>query len=329
MTVKQHAVVASDLTKRYGTHDVLRGVDLLVPMGSVSAILGPNGAGKTTTVRILATLARPDTGSALVAGYDVVRQRRLVRRRIGLVGQYPAVDEELTGRANLRMFARLYHLPRVQAVSVTHRLLERFELTDAADRLVKMYSGGMRRKLDIAASLILEPTVLFLDEPTAGLDPRARDEVWATIRAIAARGTSVILTTQYLDEADHLADQVTVIDAGRVVVSDTPQRLKGHVGGSSVEVVVSRVETLDEVAREVGRIMNTQPMVSREDRRLSVAVADGPAALGAVARGLTDLGIDLDDIALRRPRLDDVFFHFTGHGAMERAGAPAHAQGGS
>lgn len=312
---KDVAVMASGLVKRYGKREVLHGVDLTVPRGSVTAILGPNGSGKTTTVRILATLTTPDAGRALVAGYDVVRQRQAVRRQIGLVGQYPAVDEKLTGRANLALFARLYHLPRARAAEVGRRLLDRFGLADAADRPVRTYSGGMRRRLDIAAGLILEPAVLFLDEPTTGLDPRSRDEVWAGIRLIAERGTSVILTTQYLDEADRLADQVTVIDDGGVVVSDTPQRLKERVGGSTVEVVASFADDLDRVAREVSRITDAEPMVSRERRRLSVTVSNGSVALGAVARGLTDLAVDLDDIALRRPTLDDVFFHFTGHGA--------------
>lgn len=309
------AVEASGLVKRYGKREVLHGVDVTVPKGSVTAILGPNGAGKTVTVRILATLTTPDAGQATVAGYDVVKQWQAVRRQIGLVGQYPAVDEKLTGRENLAMFARLYHLPRTQAAEVSQRLLDQFGLADAADRPVKTYSGGMRRRLDIAASLILEPAVLFLDEPTTGLDPRSRDEVWASVRMIAERGTSVILTTQYLDEADRLADQITVIDGGSVVVADTPQRLKEQVGGSTVEVVTSFAEDLDRVGREVARITNAEPMVSREQRRVSVAVPNGSVALGTVARVLADLGADLDDIALRRPTLDDVFFHFTGHGA--------------
>lgn len=323
------AVMAAGLVKRYGRREVLHGVDLTVPKGSVTAVLGPNGAGKTTTVRILATLTTPDAGHALVAGHDVVKQRQAVRRQIGLVGQYPAVDEKLTGRANLRMFAQLYHLPRTRAAEVSRRLLEQFGLAEAADRPVKTYSGGMRRRLDIAASLILEPTVLFLDEPTAGLDPRSRDEVWASVRMIAERGTSVILTTQYLDEADRLADQVTVIDGGSVVVSDTPQRLKEQVGGSTVEVVTSSVEDLDRVTQEVCRITDAEPMVSREHRRLSVAVSNGSVALGAVARGLADLSVDLDDIALRRPTLDDVFFHFTGHGTAGPAKTTAPANGES
>lgn len=313
------AVKANSLVKRYGKREVLHGVDLTVPEGSVTAILGPNGAGKTTMVRILATLTTPDAGNATVAGYDVVRQRRAVRRQIGLVGQHPAVDEKLTARENLAMFARLYHLPHAQATEIGRRLLDRFGLADAADRPVRTFSGGMRRRLDIAASLILEPRVLFLDEPTTGLDPRSRDEVWGGVRMIAERGISVILTTQYLDEADRLADQITVVDGGHVVVSDTPRRLKEQVGESTVEVVTSSADDLDSVLREVSRATGAEPTVNRERRRLSVAVADGAVALGAVARGLADLGVGLDDIALRRPTLDDVFFHYTGHGTAGSA----------
>ena len=326
---KDIAVQARGLVKRYGKREVLHGVDLTVPAGSVASILGPNGAGKTTTVRILATLTTPDAGAATVAGHDDARQRQAVRRHNGLVGQYNAVDEKLTGRENLAMFSWLHHLPRAHASEIGCRLLEQFDLTDAADRPVKTYSGGMRRRLDIAASLILEPTVLFLDEPTAGLDPRSRDEVWGSIRAIADRGTSVILTTQYLDEADRLADQIVVIDSGRVVVSDTPQRLKEQVGDSTVEVVTSFSDDLDQVQQLVARVTGVQPSMNRDQRRLSVAVADGPGILGAVARGLTDLGVALDDIGLRRPTLDHVFFHYTGHGTTHADKPNATTDGGS
>ena len=248
------AVRASGLVKHYGTTAALDGFDLEVAAGSVCGLLGPNGAGKTTAVRILATLVRPDSGHAEVAGHDVARDAAAVRRRIGLVGQTAALDESLSGRENLVMFGRLFHLGSTGARQRADELLARFRLEEAADRPVKRYSGGMRRRLDLATSLILAPAVLFLDEPTTGLDPRGRNEVWSAIRALVRAGTTVLLTTQYLDEADQLADRISVVDRGRVIADGTPDELKSRVGGDRLECVVRDVETLEAAAAIVARI---------------------------------------------------------------------------
>jgi ABC-2 type transport system ATP-binding protein len=304
-------IVARGLRKRFGSTEALAGIDLTVPTGTVCALLGPNGAGKTTVVRILATLLPPDAGHARVAGYDVVGDADLVRYRIGLAGQHAAVDEKLAGRDNLRMFGRLYHLPERTARRRADELLEQFGLAEAADRVVKTYSGGMRRRLDLAASLLIAPSVLFLDEPTTGLDPRSRNEVWESIRALVGGGTTVLLTTQYLDEADHLADQIAVIDSGRVVAAGTAAELKGRVGADRLEIVVRAGGDLAAATAAVERATGSKARVAPAARRISVPVRGGSAALIAAVRELDQTGIATDDVALRRPTLDDVFLRLT------------------
>jgi ABC-2 type transport system ATP-binding protein len=305
-------IVARGLHKRFGSAEALRGIDLNVPAGTVCGLLGPNGAGKTTVVRILATLLPPDAGHASVAGYDVVRQADQVRYRIGLAGQHAAVDEQLAGRDNLRMFGRLYHLPEKVARNRADELLEQFGLVDAAERVVRTYSGGMQRRLDLAASLILAPPVLFLDEPTTGLDPRGRIEVWDSVRALVAGGTTVLLTTQYLDEADQLADQIVVVDAGRVIAQGTAAELKARIGGDRLEVVVRDPDELAAAVAAVGRATGSQPQVATAARRISVPVRGGSAALVAAVRELDRAGVLTEDVAVRRPTLDDVFLRVTG-----------------
>ncbi|SCE85767.1 ATP-binding cassette domain-containing protein [Micromonospora chokoriensis] len=306
-------VVAEGLGKRYGPTRALDSFDLAVPAGTVYGLLGPNGAGKTTAVRILATLLRFDAGRASVAGYDVLRQPDEVRARIGLTGQYAAVDETLSGRQNLELFGRLFRLDRRAARQRADELLERFALGDAASRSAGEYSGGMRRRLDLAASLIRTPRVLFLDEPTTGLDPRSRNQVWDLVRALVADGTTVLLTTQYLEEADQLADRISVIDAGRVVAEGSPDELKAMTGGDRVEVVVREAVALTRAARVVASICDAEPDVDPEVRRLSVPVADRVAGLVDVVRALDDAGIAVEDIGLRRATLDEAFLYLTGH----------------
>jgi ABC-2 type transport system ATP-binding protein len=309
------AVLAEDLQKRYGEKRALAGFDLAVPYGTVYGLLGPNGAGKTTAVRIFSTLIRPDGGRAMVGGFDVISQPLAVRRSIGLTGQYAAVDEILTGRQNLEMFGRLFHLGAKRAKARAVELFEQFDLVEAADKGVKEYSGGMRRRLDLAASMILAPRVLFLDEPTSGLDPRGRNEVWNAVRDLVAQGTTVLLTTQYLDEADRLADRIAVIDHGRTIADDTPAVLKGTVGGDGIEVVCRETADMPSVVKVVARVCDGEPETEDEDRRVSGLVTDRVAALTEVARGLQDEGIDVEDIGLSRPTLDDVFLRLTGHRA--------------
>ncbi|MFF9046998.1 ATP-binding cassette domain-containing protein [Streptomyces parvulus] len=308
-----HAVRAEGLEKRYGDKHALDGFDLAVREGTVHGLLGPNGAGKTTAVRILSTLVRLDGGRAEVAGLDVARQPREVRARIGLTGQYAAVDEVLTGRQNLEMFGRLFHLGGRRARARAVELLDRFDLTDAADLGVGEYSGGMRRRLDLAASMILAPSVLFLDEPTTGLDPRSRGEVWESVRALVAGGTTVLLTTQYLEEADKLASRITVIDQGRSIADDTPDGLKNLVGGDRVEVVVAERAELPRVVKVVARVGEGEPETDEETLRVHAPVTDRVSALTEVARTLQDEGVAVEDIGLRRPSLDDVFLRLTGH----------------
>ncbi|MGJ5806145.1 ATP-binding cassette domain-containing protein [Streptomyces europaeiscabiei] len=310
-----YAVRAEGLEKRYGEKRALDGFDLTVREGAVHGLLGPNGAGKTTAVRILATLLRLDGGRATVAGLDVARHPREVRARIGLTGQYAAVDEVLTGRQNLEMFGRLFHLGGKRARLRATELLDRFDLADAADKGVGKYSGGMRRRLDLATSMILAPAVLFLDEPTTGLDPRSRNEVWESVRALVAGGTTVLLTTQYLEEADKLASHITVIDQGRAIADDTPDGLKSTVGGDRVEVVVAERADIPRVVKVVARVSDGEPESDETELRVHAPVTDRVSALTEVARTLRDEGVQIQDIGLRRPSLDDVFLRLTGHRA--------------
>jgi ABC-2 type transport system ATP-binding protein len=302
-------VVAEGLRKSFGDTHALRGLDLSVPRGTVCGVLGPNGAGKTTAVRILATLSVPDAGHARIAGYDVVREASRVRERIGLAGQYAAVDEKLTGRANLRMFGRLYHLPRREAHRRADELLERFGLADAADRQVAGYSGGMRRRLDLITSLILRPEVLFLDEPTTGLDPRSRGEIWDSIRELVADGTTVLLTTQYLDEADHLADDIAVIDHGQVIATGTPDELKATIG-DRLDVTLEDPAALRPAAIVLNTLTGTDPTTT-DANRLTVALPAAGLRLADIVRELDHAGVAAADVSLRRPTLDEVFLRLT------------------
>ncbi|WP_228974178.1 ATP-binding cassette domain-containing protein [Streptomyces sp. DH12] len=322
-----HAIRAEGLRKRYGDKDALDGFDLLVRPGTVHGLLGPNGAGKTTAVRVLATLRRFDAGRAEVAGVDVARHPHRVRGLIGLTGQYAAVDEVLTGRQNLEMFGRLFHLGGRRARLRADELLERFDLVEAADKGVETYSGGMRRRLDLAASMVLAPRVLFLDEPTTGLDPRGRGEVWDAVRDLVAGGTTVLLTTQYLDEADRLASRVTVIDRGRAIADDTPQALKDRVGGDVIEVVAADPADLPRVSAVVARVGEGEVRVDEAERRVHARVRDRVEALTEAARSLRDEAVRVEDIGLRRPTLDDVFLRLTGRAAREAAAGDGAAGG--
>ena len=312
------AILVEDLAKSFGDVHALRGIDLSVPRGTVLGVLGPNGAGKTTAVRILTTLLLPDRGRALVEGHDVVHQAAAVRRSIGLAGQSAAIQEELTGRENLEIIGRLYHLSRPAARSRAVELLEQFELTDAADRPAKGFSGGMQRRLDLAASLVGQPKVLFLDEPTTGLDPRGRLGMWDTIRSLAAAGTTLLLTTQYLDEADELADEIVVIDHGRVIAAGTSEELKSRIGGDVVEFTVPERDRVGDAVAAIAHLGESEPHVDRETGVVSVGVGGrGPDALVEVVRGLDSAGVPTYGLGLRRPSLDDVFLALTGHAAEE------------
>lgn len=314
-------IVAEGLKKSFGKVKALDGVDLAVQPSTVLAMLGPNGAGKTTTIRILTTLLRPDEGRAEVAGHDVVRDAEALRHVIGLAGQYAAVDENLTGFENLEMVGRLYHLPGAEVRRRAGEILERFGLSDAANRTAKTYSGGMRRRLDLGASLVGRPQVLFLDEPTTGLDPRGRIEMWDVIRELVRDGTTLLLTTQYLEEADRLADTIAVIDEGRVIAQGTADELKTRVGG---EVLSLRVSDRAKVPEAAGAVLGLGPGGGKVDNNtgeITLPVgSDGPAILTEAVRRLDAAGVRLSDIALRRPTLDDVFLALTGHAAQEMPG---------
>ncbi|MGW6495495.1 ATP-binding cassette domain-containing protein [Nonomuraea angiospora] len=301
---------AEGLRKRYAATEALKGIDLDVPAGTVCGLLGPNGAGKTTAVRILATLLRPDAGRAEVAGLDVVRDAAPLRFRIGLAGQHAAVDELLTGRRNLELFGRLYHLSRAEARRRAVELLERFELAEAARRPVKEYSGGMRRRLDLAASLIVSPPVLFMDEPTTGLDPRSRMQLWELLLDLVKEGTTLLLTTQYLDEADRLADQIVVLREGVVAAAGSPAELKRQVGGDRVQVVFRDPGDVAAGLRLL-RSAGSPEIESAEGRQVIVPAADGAQSLVRIAGALDAAGIPVEDLALRRPTLDEVFLHLT------------------
>ncbi len=314
----QPAILVEGLTKSFGEVRALRGIDLAVPRGTVLGVLGPNGAGKTTAVRILTTLLLPDSGRALVEGRDVVREAAAVRRSIGLAGQSAAIQEELTGRENLEIIGRLYHLPRPRTRTRATELLEQFGLSDAADRAAKTYSGGMQRRLDLAASLVGQPKVLFLDEPTTGLDPRSRLGMWDIIRSLQADGTTLLLTTQYLDEADELADEIVVIDHGLVIAAGTAGELKGRVGGDVVEFTVPDRSRISDAVASVARIGESEPLADKETGVVSIRVGSrGSDALTEAVRALDAAGVVVRDLALRRPSLDDVFLALTGHAAEE------------
>ncbi|MFF4755134.1 ATP-binding cassette domain-containing protein [Streptomyces sp. NPDC001270] len=310
-TAADAAVTVEGAYKKYGARNALDGLDLVVGRGTVHGVLGPNGAGKTTLVRVLSTLLRPDAGRVEVAGYDVRTQAQEVRHRIGLLGQHAALDEELGGHQNLEMFGRLHHLGARHARVRAGELLERFGLADTGRKAVKRYSGGMRRRLDLAASLIVDPEVLFLDEPTTGLDPRGRAEVWAAVRSLTGGGTTVLLTTQYLEEADQLADRISVVDHGRVVADGTADELKALTGGDRIDVVLRDAGQLD-AALALLPPRGADATVDEDRRLLSVQVTDRMAALSGVVRALETSGIEAADIALRRPTLDEVFLHLTG-----------------
>jgi oleandomycin transport system ATP-binding protein len=312
------AIRAEGLVKRFGRTTALAGVDLAVRTGTVFGLLGPNGAGKTTAVRILATLTVPDGGRATVGGHDVVRDARRVRELIGLTGQYASVDENLTGVENLLLIGRLLGMSRPDARRRARELLADFHLDDAADRAAKTYSGGMRRRLDLAASLVGRPKVLYLDEPTTGLDPRSRNDMWETIRLLVADGASVLLTTQYLDEADQLADEIAVVDHGRVIATGTPEALKARTGAQTLAVRPARVEHLLTVIAVVTELTRVPPEV--DNMMVSVPVTD-PALLPAVVRRLDDLGVSVAELSLRGASLDEVFLALTGHRTLEGTAA--------
>ena len=309
----EFAIEAEGLVKRYGKVTALDGLSLDVPRGTVLGVLGPNGAGKTTAVRILTTLLRPDEGRAIVAGIDVLKHPDRARHQIGLSGQYAAVDEYLTGRENLTIFGQLYHLGGRASKDRAATLLEQFSLTDAGDRPVKTYSGGMRRRLDLAASLIAAPPVLFLDEPTTGLDPRSRLEMWGVIADLVSGGVTLLLTTQYLEEADQLADDIAVIDHGRVIARGTADALKSQVGGERLEVVICQRDRIDDAVAVMLGVGMDKPEADPELRTVSVSTDRGSAALVEAIRRLDERGIEIDDIGMHRPTLEDVFLSLTGH----------------
>jgi ABC-2 type transport system ATP-binding protein len=309
-----HALIEADgLSKKFGKVQALSELTLMLPAGEPVAILGPNGAGKTTLIRMVATLIAPDRGTLVVNGHDVVREPMAVRRMIGLAGQSAAVEEMMTGRENLVMVARLYGQGRAQAVASARRILEQMNLVEAADRRAKTYSGGMRRRLDLGASLVGSPRLLLLDEPTTGLDPVSRNEVWDAVHAMSASGTDIVLTTQYLDEADHLAATIVIIDDGRVIAQGTPNELKSRVGADMVELHTVDVPTMQRAAEVLASLGMAEPSTDPSTRRCSLAAPGGSKLLPIVVRALDDAEVRVEDIALRRPTLDEVFLALTGH----------------
>jgi ABC-2 type transport system ATP-binding protein len=308
-------IEAIGVTKRFGKTHALDGLDLVAQPGQVVAVLGPNGAGKTTLVRAIATLIRPDGGELRVAGHDVRRQAPAVRRLIGLAGQFAAVEPTMTGRENLHMVARLFSQNRREASNNANRVLEQMGLSDAADRLVKTYSGGMRRRLDLGASLVGAPRLLLLDEPTTGLDPRSRIELWDAIRGLVGRGTDVLLTTQYLDEADHLASRIVILDRGRAIANGTPRELKRQIGRNVIDVHARRVKDLPRVEAALGRLDHGETQTDEATRRVSVPVDAGADRLRDALDALESVGAEVDDVSLRQPTLDEVFLTLTGAAA--------------
>jgi len=306
------------IRKTFGDVTALKNIDLTVSKGTVLGLLGPNGAGKTTLVRILTTLLNPDGGQATIAGHDVVRDRTALRRIVGLAGQYAAVDENLTGRENLRMVGRLYHLERKQARRRADELLDRFGLLKAADRLVKTYSGGMRRRLDLAASLVVSPEVLFLDEPTTGLDPRSRTDLWDVINELVAEGTTLLLTTQYLEEADYLADKIAVIDHGKIIAQGTADELKRQIGGDVLELHVGDRARTDAAIEAIADLNVGEPHADATSGCITLTVTNGAQVLTQTIRALDAIDMPIADIALRRPSLDEVFLALTGHETAEQ-----------
>jgi ABC-2 type transport system ATP-binding protein len=319
------AVEAVDLVKHFGETRAVDGVSFVVPQGTVLGLLGPNGAGKTTLVRMLTTLSVPTSGTGRVAGFDILTQPNDVRRSMGLTGQAATVDEILTGRENLKLIGGLYGLPKSYIREATERLFARFDLTDAADRMAKTYSGGMRRRLDLAVSLLAAPPILFLDEPTTGLDPQSRAGLWTVLRELVDEGTTLVLTTQYLEEADHLADEIVVVDKGRVIAAGTPTQLKDQAGKASVVVTLTHAADLD-VAARLMRSHSPEVHIERGSRRVT-AQAGGLGDMTRIAAIFETSGIELDDLGLARPSLDDVFLHLTGHRAEDEAAAELTTEG--
>jgi ABC-2 type transport system ATP-binding protein len=315
-------IQADGLSKRFGKVQALTDLTLTLPAGQPVAILGPNGAGKTTLIRMVATLLTPDRGTLVVNGHDVVRDPMAVRRMIGLAGQSAAVEEMMTGRENLVMVARLYGQGRKEAAASGQRILEQMDLVEAADRQARTYSGGMRRRLDLGASLVGSPRLLLLDEPTTGLDPGSRNEVWDAVHAMSQSGTDIVLTTQYLDEADHLAASIVIIDEGRVIAQGTPDELKSRVGADMVELHTVDVATMQRAAEVLASLGMAEPSIDPATRRCSLAAPGGSKLLPIVVRALDDAEVPVEDIALRRPTLDEVFLALTGHGASANTPDP-------
>jgi ABC-2 type transport system ATP-binding protein len=322
------AIEVEHVSKRFGTTLALDDVSIEVESGSVLALLGPNGAGKTTLVRVLTTLLQPDTGRARVAGFDIGKDDKTIRTMIGLAGQYATVDELLTGRENLELVGLLYHMERSEYERRAEEALERMTLVRAGDKPVKTYSGGMRRRLDLAASLIGRPPILFLDEPTTGLDPRTRNDLWALIEELVTEGTTVMLTTQYMEEAEHLANQIVVMDGGQVVAQGTADELKDHLGGNVLEVRVAEQRDLKRAAALMAGLASTTPRLDPDLNQISFPIQGGAKVLIAAGRALDDGGIDVEDLGIRRPSLDDVFLSLTGHStAAHDESAPLYSGG--
>jgi len=324
------AIEVEHLSKRFGATLALDDVSLEVDSGRVLALLGPNGAGKTTLVRVLTTLLQPDSGRARVAGFDIGKDDKTIRTMIGLAGQYATVDELLTGRENLELVGLLYHLDKREYERRAQEALERMTLIGAGDKPVKTYSGGMRRRLDLAASLIGRPPILFLDEPTTGLDPRTRNDLWALIEELVAEGTTVLLTTQYMEEAEHLANRIVVMDGGHVVAEGTADELKDHLGGNVLEVRVADRNDLDKAVALIASLVSAVPRLDLDLNQISAPIKGGAKVLIAAGRALDDGGIDVEDLGIRRPSLDDVFLSLTGHTTASggdgtpSASGPAH-----